>query len=227
MPKITHGIVRFKTEIYPQKKELFDKLSLGQNPEALFITCSDSRIDPNLLVQTEPGELFIIRNAGNIVPPYSTNTGGTTASIEYAVALLGVKHIVICGHSECGAMHGVMNPDLVKDLPHVRKWLSFSQTAYQIIQEKEPNLPKDKKLAMLIEENVLLQMRHLQTHAHVAAKMATKKIQLHGWTYDIGSGDVKAYDEKKGCFTPVEECYSEDVKRYVELQKKGNDGCCS
>tara|TARA_R110002167_G_scaffold156092_3_gene350706 strand:+ start:1501 stop:2184 length:684 start_codon:yes stop_codon:yes gene_type:complete len=227
MPKITSGIVRFKTEIYPQKKELFDQLSRGQNPEALFITCSDSRVDPNLLVQTDPGELFIIRNAGNIVPPFSTTTGGTTASIEYAVAVLGVKHVVICGHSECGAMHGVLNPELIKDLPHVRKWLSFSNTALQIIQEKMPDLSSDKKLEMLIEENVLLQMRHLQTHAHVAAKLATKKIQLHGWTYNIGSGDVKAYDETKGCFVPVEDCYGDDVKAYIESQKKGNEGCCS
>ncbi len=227
MPKITRGIVRFKTEIYPQRKELFDQLARGQNPEALFITCSDSRIDPNLLVQTEPGELFIIRNAGNIVPPYSTNTGGTTASIEYAVAILGVKHIVICGHSECGAMHGVLNPELVKDLPHVRKWLSFSHTAYQIIQEKAPELPQDKKLELLIEENVLLQMRHLQTHAHVAAKLATNKIQLHGWTYDIGSGQVKAYDEAKACFMPVEERYAEDVKKFIEAEKNGHGNCCN
>lgn len=225
MPKITRGIVRFKTEIYPQKKDLFDQLARGQHPEALFITCSDSRIDPNLLVQTDPGELFIIRNAGNIVPPYSTNTGGTTASIEYAVAVLGVKHIVICGHSECGAMQGVMNPELVKDLPHVRKWLSFSHTAYQIIQEKAPELENNKKLEMLIEENVLLQMRHLQTHSHVAAKLATGKIQLHGWTYDIGSGSVKAYDEEKRCFTPVEECYGEDIKNYIDSQQHSG-GCC-
>src|SRR5690606_26878751 len=101
-------------------------------------------VDPNLLVQTEPGELFIIRNAGNIVPPYSTTTGGTTASIEYAVAVLGVKHVVICGHSECGAMSGVLNPELILDLPHVRKWLSFAHTAHQIIQEKMPDLPYDK-----------------------------------------------------------------------------------
>ena len=115
---------------------------------------------------------------------------------------------------------------MIKDLPHVRKWLSFSHTAHQIIQEKMPDLSNDKKLEMLIEENVLLQMRHLQTHAHVAAKLATKKIQLHGWTYDIGSGDVKAYDEAKGCFTPVEECYADDVKEYLESQKKDKDGCC-
>ena len=126
MPKIANGIVRFKREVYEQKKELFDQLAKGQHPEALFITCSDSRIDPNLLVQTEPGELFIIRNAGNIVPPHNNFTGGVTASIEYAVAVLNIKHIIICGHSSCGAMLGVLNPQSVEALPHVSQWLSYA-----------------------------------------------------------------------------------------------------
>ncbi len=219
MPKITRGIVRFNTEIYPQKKELFDKLAKGQNPEALFITCSDSRIDPNLLVQTEPGDLFIIRNAGNIVPPHSNYTGGTTASIEYAVAVLGVKHIIVCGHSSCGAMQGVMNPESVKELPHVSQWLSYSKAAHQIIEEKAQGCSDEEKLRMLIEENALLQLRHLVTHPHVAAKYATNKIQLHAWTYDIGLGEVKAYDEKQDCFVPVEERYAEDVKAFIEESK--------
>lgn len=223
MPKITSGIVRFKTEVYPQKKELFEELSKGQSPEALFITCSDSRIDPNLLVQTEPGELFIIRNAGNMVPPHNNFTGGTTASIEYAVAVLGVKHIIICGHSSCGAMAGVMDPDSVKSLPHVSQWLSYANAAYQVVQEKAPDASDAEKLRMLIEENVLLQLQHLKTHPQVAAKVATKKVQLHGWTYDIGSGDVKSYDETEGRFIPVEEKYAKEAKAFVEAKAQG---CC-
>lgn len=226
MTKVTRGIVRFKTEVYPQRKELFDELARGQHPEALFITCSDSRIDPNLLVQTEPGELFIIRNAGNIVPPHTNTTGGTTATIEYAVAVLEVKHIIICGHSSCGALHGVLNPEAVEHLPHVKQWLSFSKAAHQIVEEKASDLSYDEKLAMLVEENVLLQLRHLKTHPHVAAKHATGKVQLHAWTYDIGEGDVKAYDSDQKCFIPVEERYAEDVQNYIESQVEGQKNCC-
>jgi len=223
MPKITRGIVRFKTEVYPKKKELFAQLAKGQHPEALFITCSDSRIDPNLLVQTEPGELFICRNAGNIVPPHSNYTGGITATIEYAIAVLEVKHIIICGHSGCGALEGVLKPDSVNHLPHVTQWLSYSQAARQIVEEKAPNASYEEKYSMLVEENVLLQLQHLKTHPHVAAKYATNKVQLHAWTYDIGKGDVKAYDGEAGYFRPVEERYSEDVQSFVEDQQ---GDCC-
>jgi carbonic anhydrase len=226
MPKITHGIVRFKSEVYPQRKALFDQLAKGQNPEALFITCSDSRIDPNLLVQSEPGELFICRNAGGIVPPHSNHTGGITATIEYAVAVLKVKHIIICGHSDCGALHGVLYPESVAHLPHVTQWLSYARAALQIVQEKAGDAPMEEQFKMLIEENVLLQLRHLKTHPYVAAKHATDKVQLHAWTYDIGAGDVKAYDEEKKCFIPVEERYADDVKKYLEAEKQANKNCC-
>jgi len=226
MPKITSGIVRFKTEVYPLKKELFDQLATEQNPEALFITCSDSRIDPNLLVQAEPGELFICRNAGNIVPPHSNYTGGITATIEYAVAVLNVKHIIICGHSGCGALQGVMNPESIKDLPHVVQWLGYTRAAHQIVEEKAPDASQEEKMAMLIEENVLLQLQHLKTHPHVAAKFATDKVQLHAWTYDIGKGDVRAYDETVGRFIPVEDKYVEDVKQHLSEAYSKND-CCN
>lgn len=225
MPKITQGIVRFKTEVYPQKEALFHKLAKRQDPEALFITCSDSRIDPSLLVQTEPGELFICRNAGNIVPPHTNYTGGTTATIEYAVAALKVKHIIICGHSDCGALTGVLHPERVASLPNVTQWLSYVKAAHQIVEEKAPGLNDEDKLNMLIEENVLLQLQHLKTHPHVAARYATNKVQLHAWTYDIGKGNVKAYDEQKGCFVPVEERYAEDVKALLD-NKTDEQACC-
>jgi carbonic anhydrase len=226
MPKITRGIVRFKTEVYPQRKELFDQLAKGQHPEALFITCSDSRIDPNLLVQTEPGELFIIRNAGNIVPPHTNITGGTTATIEYAVAVLGVKHIIICGHSVCGALEGVFNPESIAHLPHVTQWLSFVKAAHQIVLEKAADAPREVQLKMLVEENVLLQLNHLKTHPYVAAKHSTGKVQLHAWTYDIGKGDVKAYDEDQKRFIPVEERYAADVHNFIEEEEIVKKNCC-
>ena len=109
MEKVISGLVQFKSSSFEDRKELFAELANGQSPEVLFITCADSRIDPNLVTQTEPGDLFIIRNAGNIVPPHTRVAGCVTASIEYAVAVLGIKHIVVCGHSDCGAMKGALN----------------------------------------------------------------------------------------------------------------------
>lgn len=213
MSKIIDGIIRFKEEAHEKNKELFESLSQGQTPEALFITCSDSRIDPNLMVNTDPGELFIIRNAGNIVPPHNNQTGGVTASIEYAVAALHIKHIVICGHSCCGAMRGVIDPDSVKDLPHVSQWLSFAAAAKQIVDEKYPSASAEERLAYLVEENVLLQRQHIVTHPQVAAKLATNKLVIHAWCYDIGSGDVRAYDEDQKRFLPVVEKYKDDAER--------------
>lgn len=226
MPKITRGIVRFKTEIYPKKKELFGLLAGGQHPEALFITCSDSRIDPNFLVQTEPGELFILRNAGNIVPPHSNNTGGVTASIEYAVALLNVEHIIICGHYGCGALTGVLNPHVIANLPHVSLWLSYAEAAHRVVEETCPGMEPAEKLDRLVEQNVLLQLRHIKTHPQVAAKLATGKVQLHGWVYDIGKGDVKAYDSKTETFLPVEQIYVQEAQEFIQSQV-AHANCCN
>src|ERR1044071_9547851 len=127
MQKLVHGIHRFQEGVFRSQKELFEQLSSGQKPAALFITCSDSRIDPNLLTQTEPGDLFILRNASNIVPPYGPYGGGEAATIEYAVSVLGVQDIIVCGHSHCGAMSGLLNPDQVRELPAVRNWLAHAE----------------------------------------------------------------------------------------------------
>ena len=211
MPKIINGVVNFKRDVFPAKQALYEKLAAGQSPEALFITCSDSRILPNLVTQTEPGELFICRNAGNIVPPHSQATGGTTATIEYALAVLNVPHIVICGHTGCGAMQGAMNPESLKDLPHVSKWLAYSQAALEIVKETGKGLDDEARLRMLVEQNVLLQIVHLKTHPYVAAHLAAGKLKIHGWIYDIRLGDIVAYDEKQEKFLPVEERYAEDI----------------
>lgn len=133
MPRFAAGVVRFKNDVYPEKQDLFEELSKGQSPEALFIACSDSRVETAMITQTEPGELFICRNAGNIVPPHTEHTGGMTASIEYAVAVLKVPHIVVCGHTECGAMKGAMNPEGLDGLPHVKKWLAYSKAAVDVV----------------------------------------------------------------------------------------------
>ncbi|MEM8772682.1 MAG: carbonic anhydrase [Pseudomonadota bacterium] len=219
MPHFAAGVVKFQNEIYPQKKDLFEKLSKGQSPEALFITCSDSRIETAMITQTDPGELFICRNAGNIVPPHTNHTGGMTASIEFAVAALKVPHIVVCGHTECGAMKGAMNKDGLDALPHVKEWLSYSDAAVRIVNELGSGKNDDEKMKMLLEQNVILQIQHLKTHPAVAARLAARDLQIHGWVYDIKTGDVEAYNERAGEFEPVNVRYSEELEKL--LSSKG------
>lgn len=216
MPKIAAGVVHFKNNVFPEKKDLFEQLANGQSPEALFITCSDSRISPHLITNTEPGELFICRNAGNIVPPHTKATGGMTASIEYAVAVLKVPHIVICGHTYCGAMNGAMHPEGLTGLPHVAEWLGHAQAAVKIVEELGSGMSEDERMHMLIEQNVLLQLVHLKTHPVVAAAIAAGKVQLHGWVYDIRTGEVEAYDEAKDRFVSVEDRYAIEVAEFAK-----------
>lgn len=210
MPHFAAGVIRFQNDVYPKKKELFEKLSEGQEPEALFITCSDSRIETAMITQTDPGELFICRNAGNIVPPHTNHTGGMTASVEFAVAALHVPHIVICGHTECGAMKGAMNPESTDGLPHVKEWLGYSKAAVAIVDELQPE-GDEERMQMLLEQNVILQLQHLKTHPSVAARIAKGDLKLHGWVYDIKTGDVIAYNDSTGKFEPVDTHYATEM----------------
>ena len=211
MEKLISGIARFKSSSYEERKKLFAELANGQSPEVLFITCSDSRIDPNLLTQTEPGDLFIIRNAGNIVPPHMKTAGGVTASIEFGVAALGVEHIVVCGHSDCGAMKGALNRSALTDLPHVDDWLEHTRAAVESVRAKYGDNDPDA-LKNVTEENILLQLQHLRTHPAVLAKLATGDLQLHGWVYDIEHGTIVAYDEASNKFVPAEDHYQQFLK---------------
>ena len=210
MPHFAAGVIRFQNDVYPKKKELFEKLSEGQEPEALFITCSDSRIETAMITQTDPGELFICRNAGNIVPPHTNHTGGMTASVEFAVAALHVPHIVICGHTECGAMKGAMNPEGTDSLPHVKEWLGYSKAAVAIVDELQPE-GDEERMQMLLEQNVILQLQHLKTHPSVAARIAKGDLKLHGWVYDIKTGGVIAYNNVTGEFEPVDMHYATEM----------------
>ena len=212
MPRFAAGVVRFKNSIYPNKQGLFEQLANGQSPEALFITCSDSRIETATITQTEPGELFICRNAGNIVPPHTEHTGGMTASIEYAVAVLKVPHIVICGHTECGAMKGAMNPEGLDGLPHVKKWLGYSKAAVDVVDGIAADATPEERMKLLIEHNVLLQLQHLRTHPSVATALAKGTTELHGWVYDIGAGEVEAWDEAEGKFITIDTRYADQIR---------------
>lgn len=206
MNPLIEGVLQFQRDVFPNHQGLFDELANQQAPEVLFITCSDSRIDPNLVTQSKPGDLFICRNAGNIVPPHSQATGGMTASIEYAVAVLGVSHIVICGHSDCGAMKGVLNLDALNELPHVKEWLGHSRSAVEVIKAKGHT---EDLLKRVTEENVRQQLQNLKTHPAVAAKLATGELELHAWIYEIESGEVCCDTQDHEHFTPIKEQHQE------------------
>src|ERR1700742_3825157 len=151
MDKLAGGVSRFQKDVYPKHQDLFEKLATGQRPEALFITCADSRIDPCLLTQTKPGELFICRVIGNIVPPYPEKVGGVSATLEYAVGVLEVPSVIICGHTDCGVMRGALNPDALADYPNVGAWLRYVDVPNR---ETEPSA---EYLLTLAERNVVAQ----------------------------------------------------------------------
>lgn len=203
MQKLIQGIHQFQDKEFRPRQGLFEELGNGQSPDTLFITCSDSRIDPSLLTQTEPGELFILRNAGNIVPPHGAANGGEGATIEFAVTGLGVKDIIICGHSHCGAMKGLLEPEQLKTMPMVATWLSNAETTRRIAQENYAHLGGDPLLTATIEENVLVQLEHLRTLPSVAARLARGDVHLHGWVYKIETGEVFAYDPDGGQFVSL------------------------
>lgn len=190
MRELIEGVAKFSAEIVPAKQDLFNELATGQSPATLFITCADSRIDPSLITQTNPGDIFVVRNAGNIVPRLEANGSspdGNAGSIEYAINALNVEHVVVCGHSSCGAMVGLQKLDDIADaLPSVRRWLEHSESLL--------DTPAAADLDSLIEANVLLQLEHLKAYPGVQAKLDAGDINLHGWVYDIGSGDVRAHD---------------------------------
>lgn len=194
MQKLVDGIHHFQANAFSSEPEFFARLANGQSPETLFITCSDSRINPNLLTNTRPGELFILRNAGNIVPPYGAANGGEGATVEYAVAALGVKDIIVCGHSHCGAMAGLLQPEGLADLPAVRGWLGHAETTRRIMRENYTHLEGQPLVTATVQENVLAQLENLRTHPSVAARLARGALHLHGWVYKIETGEVFSYD---------------------------------
>ncbi len=206
MQKLVEGIHHFQNNIFSAKQRLFERLANGQQPLALFITCSDSRINPNLLTQTDPGELFILRNAGNIVPPYGAVQGGEAGTIEYAVSVLKVKDIIVCGHSLCGAMAGLLDPDQISSLSAVRSWLTHAEATKRIIHENYSHITDEKaRLTATVEENVLVQVENLRTHPSVAAALARQQLNLHAWVYKFETGQVFAYEPQHGQFISLEE----------------------
>ncbi len=192
--KLLDGVARFQKDVYPDNRDLFERLATKQKPTALFITCADSRIDPCLLTQSKPGELFICRVIGNIVPPYPDTIGGVSATIEYATGVLQVPEIIVCGHTDCGVMRGALNPEALKDFPNVAHWLNFAQVDHR---EREPS---EEFLLRLAERNVVKQLENLRWHPTVAARLEKGDLAINGWVYHIGTGAVTAYDRESRTF---------------------------
>lgn len=201
MTRIIQGVINFQRRIFAGKKAMFEQLGHGQQPLALFITCSDSRISPDLLAQTQPGELFVLRNAGNLVPPHEAGPGAEAATIEYALVQLRVREIILCGHSKCGAMHGLIEPQALGPLPTVAGWLAHAR---EVPPRLPADLPPEARLARAIEENVLVQLEHLRGHPAVRAALEARAVRLHGWVYHFERGEVDAYDALSGKFVPLE-----------------------
>ena len=212
MQKLINGLHEFQNNVFTTQRELFERLAGGQTPDALFITCSDSRINPNLITQTAPGDLFILRNAGNIVPPYGASVGGEAATVEFAVAALGVKDIIVCGHSHCGAMKGLLDESLVAETPAVKSWLQHAEITKRVIRENYADLEEEAKMSVCVQENVLSQVENLKTHPSVAARLAAGRINLHAWVYKFETGQMFAYDPSQGQFVPFEQTSLEAVR---------------
>jgi carbonic anhydrase len=202
MDEIIAGVRSFQRDVYPQNWELFERLAKGQSPEALMITCSDSRVDPYLLTQAQPGKLFELRNAGNIVPRYGQLVGGVTATIEFAVVALCVPNIIVCGHSGCGAMAGLLNSEQLRGMPRVAEWLKHAAVVRDSMAAAG-QLDAPDALERAVEANVIVQLDHLRTHPSVAENLNAGRINLHGWVYHIATGEVTAYNQEQGAFVPL------------------------
>jgi len=201
--KIIQGLETFRESYFEAHQELFEQLAHAQEPKVLFITCSDSRIDPNLITQTDPGELFVIRNAGNMIPPFGAANGGEGATVEYAVHALGVEHIIVCGHTNCGAMKGLLKLEkLEEDMPLVYQWLKHAEATRRLVRENYSNYSGEELLEITIAENVLTQIENLKTYPVIHSRLYQGKLQIYGWIYHLETGEVLAYDPETHTYIP-------------------------
>ncbi|ACB51607.1 beta-carbonic anhydrase, carboxysomal [Crocosphaera subtropica ATCC 51142] len=195
MKKLIEGLQKFQTGYFSSHRELFEELSHGQHPRILFITCSDSRVDPNLITQAEVGEIFVIRNAGNIIPPFGAANGGEGAAIEYAISALDIEQVIVCGHSHCGAMKGLLKLNSLQEkMPLVYDWLKHAEATRRLVNDNYKNLEGEELLEVTVAENVLTQLENLQTYPVIRSRLHQRNLTLHGWIYRIESGEVLEYD---------------------------------
>lgn len=203
MERLIEGHRKFLAEVFPARRSQYKLLAESQSPQWLFITCSDSRIVPDLILGTGPGDLFIARNAGNVVPIASDDVDGVTATIEYAVEVVRVRHVILCGHSDCGAMKAALDRTGLENLPKARRWLDHVQAAFSYRQPVNPADGAGAELASLIRGNVVAQLINLHAQPAVANAVKEGRLTVHGWYYDILSGRIEQYDERLHRFLPL------------------------
>jgi len=203
MQKLINGFHQFRTTVFPKERQLFRSLAHHQQPEVLFITCADSRVVPHMITQSRPGDLFVCRTVGNQIPQEREMDDAVSSAIEYALEALGVKHIVVCGHSDCGAMKALLKPERVAKLPATSSWLRHASAAKSLVLHQHQDIKEDALLRLLEEENVLVQMENLKTHTSVASRLRNGDLQLHAWFYEIASGEILTYNLDEECFSPL------------------------
>ncbi|GCD42398.1 carbonic anhydrase [Streptomyces paromomycinus] len=200
-PDLTDGVRRFRRDVHPARAGLFERLATSHRPGALFIGCSDARVVPELLTQSGPGELFVIRTAGNLVPVYGPAPDAVSSSIEYALAVLGVRDVIVCGHSGCGAMTALATGEDLTELPALDGWLHTAGPAGPRTAGRDDGA--EAAVTALVHDNVTVQLAHLATHPSVARALARDAVALHGWTHDIRTGAVDVLDPRSGTFSPL------------------------
>jgi len=203
--KLEAGIHHFQASYFASNRGLFKELAeAGQRPETLFITCSDSRIVPTLITSAAPGELFIVRNVGNIVPSVEQGViGGVSAAIQYAVEVLSVGSVIVCGHTHCGAIDAIVHPERVSHLPFVARWLAQSSRIPALIEERYGFLEGDARMTAATEENVLVQLENLRSFDFVAQRLDAGTLKMSGWVFEIATGLVFDYDPRAEQFVQL------------------------
>ena len=202
MQKLVRGIHEFQVNYFATNRALFQELAQRQSPETLFITCSDSRVIPELITSAAPGDLFIVRNIGNVVPSHISGVkGGVAAAIQYAVEFLKVQNIIVCGHTGCGAMEAILNPERLADLEFVRRWLEQTDQIRAIIARQYAELEGAARVTAAVEENVLVQLENLRTYPFIERRLQAKELQLSGWVFQIATGEVYEYDPEHHQFS--------------------------
>jgi carbonic anhydrase len=205
LAKIVQGVKKFQTEVYPAQREMFESLKARQQPMVMFITCADSRVVPNLFTQTGPGDIFIERNPGNLVPQYGEFVGGVSSGVEYGMLVLKVPLVIICGHTDCGVMKSLLHPEQVHGLPAVQEWMRHASEARHQVMRDHRDAAEGEKLRLITEYNVLAQIEHLKSHPSVQSRLNRGEVEIRGWVYDIGDGSIWAADPETGKFARVGE----------------------
>jgi carbonic anhydrase len=207
MKKLIQGITDFRKNLTEENRALFAKLALGQKPDALFIACSDSRVVPNLFASTNPGDLFVLRNMGNLIPPFSANIRESCASaaLEFSVFSLKISNIIVCGHSECGAMQALMQGTDPICCPHITSWLEYGKDSLDRVNNGFTVNAALAKHNQISQVNVLQQMDHIMSYPFVKERVANKQLRVHGWWFDIAHADVYCYEQSLNQFVLIDE----------------------